>query len=423
MTAQQAEWRNWSGSVSARPRVLVEPRDEGELAGAVRGAARVRVAGAGHSFMPLCASDDRIVSLERMEGTLYVSSDRASVRAPAGWSLKRLTAALWAEGLALSNQGDVDPQSLAGAMATGTHGTGITLGSLATFARGFRLVDADGQARWCDATTNPDLFEAQRLSLGLFGIATEIEVAVVPAFHLIERIEKRRWAEVRESFMEEAQRHRHLEFWMFPYSDQVILKTLDPCDPCAPPASTSDIEEALFRRLLDMGVAIPRLIPWLQRGMMQTGFGAGRQGPAPAIFPSARTTRFEEMEYEMPAAIGLDTLDDLVRLIRRERLPVSFPFEFRLVAADDIWMSPMNAGPVAAISMHQYARQDWRAPFAAAEPVFQAYGGRPHWAKRHTLHRDAVTRLYPMAERYRAVRREADPAGKFLNPHLEALFG
>jgi FAD-linked oxidoreductase len=423
MTAQQGQWRNWSGSVSARPRSLATPRDEGELAAIVRGAARVRVTGAGHSFMPLCASDDCIVSLGRMEGALHVAADRRTVRAPAGWSLKRLTAALWDEGLALANQGDVNPQSLAGAMATGTHGTGVALGSLSTFARGFRLMDSEGATRWCDAGTNPNLFEAQRLSLGMFGIATEIEVAVVPAFHLVERIEKRRWAEVRERFMEEAQRHRHLEFWLFPYSDQVILKTLDPCDPCDAPASTSDMEEAMFRRLLDLGVAVPRLIPWLQRGMMRTGFGAGRQGPAPAIFPSDRTIRFEEMEYELPAAVGLDTLDELVRLIRRDRLPVSFPFEFRLVAADDIWMSPMNAGPVAAISMHQYARQDWRAPFAAAEPVFRAAGGRPHWAKRHTLDRDDVTRLYPMADRYRAVRRGADPAGKFLNPHLEALFG
>lgn len=423
MAQPPSRWRNWSGSVSANPRARAFPRDEGELAAAVRAAARVRVAGAGHSFMPLCASDDCIVSLERMDGALSIAPDRATVRAPAGWSLRRLTAALWDEGLALANQGDVNPQSLAGAMATGTHGTGVALGSLSTFARGFRMMDGTGATRWCDAATTPGLFQAQRLSLGLFGIATEIEVAVVPAFHLVERIEKRRWAEVRERFMEEARHHRHLEFWLFPYSDHVILKTLDPCDPCEAPASTSDIEEAMFRRLLDLGVAVPRLIPWLQRAMMRTGFGAGRQGPAPAIFPSDRSVPFEEMEYEMPAAVGLDTLGELVRWIRRGRLPVSFPFEFRLVASDDIWMSPMNAGPVAAISMHQYARQDWRAPFAAAEPVFRAHGGRPHWAKRHTLDRDDVTRLYPMAERYRAVRRVADPGGKFLNPHLEALFG
>jgi FAD-linked oxidoreductase len=423
MAGDGAGWRNWSGSVSAHPRLILRPRDEAELSRAVRAATRVRVTGAGHSFMPLCETDGLLVSLDDMAGTVKVAPDRQSVRAPAGWSLRRLTEALWQEGLSLANQGDVNPQSLAGAMATGTHGTGAALGSLATFARGFRLMDAQGDARWVDARSAPDLFAAQRLSLGMFGIATEIEVAVVPAFHLAERIEKVRWAEVRETFHARAATVRHLEFWMFPYSDRVILKTLEPCDPCPAPAATSDIEEAAFRRVLDLGVRAPRLIPWLQRGMMLTGFGAGRRGPAHAIFPSDRTVRFEEMEYELPAAVGLEALAALVGWIRRRRLPVAFPFEFRLVAGDDIWMSPMNAGPVAAISMHQYARMAWRDLFVEAEAILRDRGGRPHWAKRHTLTRDDVTRFYPMADRYRAVRRQADPAGKFLNPHLEALFG
>src|SRR5258706_832613 len=162
-------WSNWSGSVTASAPVL-RPKSEAALAAAVRDARTVRATGAGHSFMPLCQSDALIISLEDMDATLTVAPDRRTVRAPAGWSLKRLTAALWAEGLALANQGDVNPQSLAGSMATGTHGTGRELGSLATFARGFRLIGPDGEARWCDRKTNPDLFQAQRLSLGLFGI-------------------------------------------------------------------------------------------------------------------------------------------------------------------------------------------------------------------------------------------------------------
>jgi len=344
------------------------------------------------------------------------------VRIPAGWSIRRLTAALWEEGLALANQGDVNPQSLAGAMATGTHGTGVDLGSLSTFARGFRLVGADGEAHWCDADTNADLYQAQRLSLGLFGVATEIEVAVVPAFHLSERIEKRRWAEIRESYDELAQQHRHIEFWFFPHSDHVILKTLDPCDPCDPPPSTTDMEEATFRCILDISARLPFLTPLLQRLMMKSGISGRRRGPAHTIFPSDRTIRFEEMEYEMPRTAGLETLDEVVGWIRKKRLPVTFPFEYRTVAADDIWMSPMNAGPVAAISMHQYAKMPWSTLFADAEAIFRGAGGRPHWAKRHTLSCADVAALYPMAGRYTAVRRAADPTGKFLNPHLETLF-
>lgn len=414
-------WSNWSGSVRA-PVDLRRPRDEAELAEIVRSARTVRPTGAGHSFMPLCESGDAIVSLEDMAGAITVAPDRRTARIPAGWSIKRLTAALWDEGLALANQGDVNPQSLAGAMGTGTHGTGRDLGNLSSFARGFRLIGADGEARWCDATTNPHLFQAQRVSLGLFGVATEIECEVVPAFHLAERIEKKPWGEIRERYDELVEQLRHVEFWFFPHADQVILKTLEFCDPCDPPPSTTDMEETAFRRVLNVGAVIPPLIPTLQRLMMKTNMKGRRRGPAHAIFPSDRTIRFEEMEYEMPRAVGLETLDEVVSWIRRKRLPVSFPFEFRVVAPDDIWMSPMNAGPVAAISMHQYAKMPWRKLFADAEAIFRAHGGRPHWAKRHTLKRGDVDALYPMAERYREVRRAADPTGKFLNPHLAELF-
>jgi FAD-linked oxidoreductase len=407
--------------VSANGRVA-RPRSEDELATLVRDAQRLRATGAGHSFMPLCESGELILGLDDMAGEIRVAADRQTARIPAGWSIRRLTAALWEEGLALANQGDVNPQSLAGAMATGTHGTGTDLGSLSTFARGFRLVGADGEARWCDADTNADLYQAQRLSLGLFGIATEIEAAVVPAFHLAERIEKRRWAEVRESYEELTQQHRHVEFWFFPHADHVILKTLDPCDPCDPPPSTTDIEEETFRRVLNISARLPFLTPSLQRLMMKSNISGGRRGPAHSIFPSERNLRFEEMEYEMPRAVGLEALDEVVGWIRQGRLPVTFPFEYRVVAADDIWMSPMNAGPVAAISMHQYAKMPWDGLFADAEAMFRSAGGRPHWAKRHTLNRADVAALYPMAERYTAVRRAADPHGKFLNPHLETLF-
>jgi FAD-linked oxidoreductase len=414
-------WSNWSGSVTADAKVL-RPQSVDELSAAIRGATSVRATGAGHSFMPLCESDGVILNLEDMAGVVTVAAGRKTARIPAGWSIKRLTAALFDEGLALANQGDVNPQSLAGAMATGTHGTGRDLGNLSTFARGFNLVGADGEAIWCDATANADLFQAQRISLGLFGIATEIEAEVVPAFHLAERIEKKSWAEVREQYDDLVEQHRHVEFWFFPHADHVILKTLSLTDPCDPPPSTTDMEETAFRRVLGIGAAMPFLVPSLQRLMMRTGFNGRRRGPAHTIFPSDRTLRFEEMEYEMPRAVGIETLDAVVGWIRKKRLPVSFPFEFRVVAEDDIWMSPMNRGPVAAISMHQYARMPWRSLFADAEAIFRDHGGRPHWAKRHTLTRGDVDTLYPLAERYRSVRRAADPAGKFLNPHLAELF-
>ena len=418
----QARWTNWSGSVQARPRRFVHPDSEAELAQIVARSAKVRAVGAGHSFMPLCDTAGTLVSLADLPGALHIAADRRRVRVPAGWSLKRLGEALWEEGLSLANQGDVNPQSLAGSIATGTHGTGRTLGSLASFARGFRLLTADGGIRWCSATQESELFEAQRLSLGLFGIALEIDIDVVPAFYLEERIEKRRFDEVAEQFDTLAAENRHVEFWLFPHADHVILKRLNITNACVPPPRVNDAEEATFRRVCQIGRAIPPLIPLLQRVMMKAPMGGRRAGAAHAVFPSERTVRFEEMEYEVPQAHGMAALCDVVGWIRRKRLPVSFPFEYRTVAPDDIWMSPMNAGPVAAISMHQYAPMAWRSLFADAERLFRDAGGRPHWAKRHTLTRDDVDRLYPMAERFRMVRRRVDPEGKFMNDHLARLF-
>ena len=418
------EWRNWSRSVTATPARFVKPKTQAELAELVASATKVRVAGAGHSFMPLCETDGLLISLADFEGTLDIAPDRKTVWAPAGWGLDRLTAALWAEGLSLINQGDINPQSLAGATATGTHGTGETLGSIATQACGFRLIQADGSVVECGPERRPDLYEAQRLSLGMFGVAVAIRIHVLPAYHLEERIERRPLAEMAERLDELAAATRHFEFFVFPYSDFVIFKTLHPAEPEGAFRPAADVDEKIFRTVCRLGKAAPFAIPAMQRWMMRmSAKGSRRVGPAYAIFPSERTVRFEEMEYEMPRAVGMATLREAIAYIRRKRLPIAFPFEFRVTAADDIWMSPFNAGPAASISFHQYAGMPWRTPFAEVETILRAGGGRPHWAKRHTLTADDVHRLYPRTPDYLRVRAAVDPMQKFVNADLARLFG
>ena len=414
------EWRNWSGSVVAHPAAIARPRNEAELATIVRSAGQVRVTGAGHSFMPLCETSGTLVSLDDMAGELVVAADRQSVDAPAGWSLKRLTAALWAEGSSLPNQGDVNPQSLGGALATGTHGTGQELGSLAALAQGFRLVLADGRIVDCDQTTEPELFQAQRLSLGLLGIATRARVAVIPALHLEERIEQRPLAEVLERLPELADATRHMEFFLFPYAGSVTLKTLQPTQAVELPEEASD--DRVWQACCDLAAAAPRSVPMVQRTLAHVTRSSRRAGPAWRIFPSERTVRFEEMEYELPVANAVAALREALELVRTRRMPLIFPFEFRLVAADDIWLSPFHAGPCASISVHQYAPMPWAEHFAELEAVFRTHGGRPHWAKRHSLTSADVRALYPMAEAFGRVRKSFDPEGKFMNDHLRQLF-
>lgn len=374
--------------------------------------------------MPLCATDGLLLDLSVLEGDIEVAEDRTSVWAPAGMSLAKLTARLWSMGLSLANQGDVNPQSLAGAISTATHGTGETLGSLSTFALGFRIITADGEIVECDAVKRPKMFEAARVSLGLLGVMTRIRISVVPAFHLRQRLFGARIGEIRECFDEWSAANRHAEFFIFPYSDLAVVKILDQVEPPQTPAPVAkDIDEGAFRFACELARAMPFTIPLLQMLMARVGAGESESfGPAYQVYPSDRTIAFEEMEYELPRAAGLLTLDEVIAEVRRRDLPVVFPFEFRVTAGDDIWLSPFNRGPCASISMHQYGPMDWTAPFAAIEPIFRAAGGRPHWAKRHTLSARDVSELYPRAGEFEKIRSRVDPDGKFANPLMSELF-
>lgn len=417
------QWKNWSGSVQAAPQRIAQPKTEAELAALVRESRKVRVVGAGHSFMPLCETDGTLLSLSELEGALQFNADKSRVWAPAGWSLAKLTAALWEAGVSLINQGDVNPQSLAGAIGTGTHGTGATLGSLSTTARAFRLMQAGGSVLSCSEGERPDLFQAARLSLGLVGVATAIEIDVLPAYHLEERVESHPIEEIEARWEELAAANRHVEFFVFPYGSHVALKTLNPAPGEGPLKRMSDMDDRLFRIVCDACATMPFLTSHLQPHIIGPGVRQRRVGPAYQIFPSDRTVRFEEMEYELPRANGWAALKEVIAWIRKRKLPVTFPFEFRLTAADDIWLSPFNGTPGASISMHQYARMPWRDLFAEAEPIFRAHGGRPHWAKRHTLTAADVDALYPDAAKFKRVRNEFDAGVKFANAHLTQLFG
>jgi FAD-linked oxidoreductase len=418
----QAVWRNWSGSVEAKPAKIFRPRDEAELAAAIVAARKVRAVGAGHSFMPLCETDDLLVQLDQLETDLIIAPDRRTVCVPAGWSLKRVTAVLWDAGLSLANQGDVNPQSVAGALATGTHGTGAALGSLSTLARAFRLIDADGNIVQCSTLERRDVFEAARLSLGMVGIATRIDLAVEPAFHLQEQLSAQRYEEARDQFLEHAAHNRHIEFFVFPYGPHAIVKRLNPCADEGPLSRVNDMDEKGFKTLCDLCAFAPFLTPLLQRGLVPARLQSRRVGPAHQIFPSERTVRFEEMEYALPLDAAFPALDAIIAHIRKQRLPVTFPFEVRIVAGDDIWLSPFNRGPAMAISLHQYAKMAWRDVFADAEAIFRDHGGRPHWGKRHTLDARTAVALYPKIASFNAVRAMLDPGDKFLNPHLASIF-
>ena len=418
-----AEWSHWSGSVVGHPAEVVRPRTEAELSAVVAKASRVRVAGTGHSFMPLCETDGVLISLADQEGVIEVSADRKSVWTPAGWSIAHVTEVLWAQGLSMPNQGDINKQAVAGAVSTATHGTGRKFGSLSTQVAALRIVLADGSVVECDKDREPELFEAARVSLGMLGVLSRVKLNVVPAFRMKETNQRRPIKEVLENWDALANQYPHAEFWNFPYAEHVTFKTLEVVDEGDDPDEV-DRSRAVFQALCDLAAVAPRFAPTLQRMIVRAAGRSSHSRAAPAwrIFPSERDIKFEEMEFEIPAANGIAALKAAIKEVRDRGFPIIFPFEFRTVAADDIWMSPMHAGPCVSISFHQYARMPWQEAFKAVEAVFAAHGGRPHWAKRHTLTPEDVLRLYPMAQRWGEVRKQVDPTGKFLNTHLRQLF-
>lgn len=415
-------WTNWSGSVQVQPSELLRPTNEEQLAGYVSRAKKLRIVGAGHSFTPLCETTGSLIDLSALPAEVTIEPDGATAWVPGGLSIAKLTRELWQRGYSLANQGDVNPQSIAGALATGTHGTGAELGSLSTLARGFKLMLADGSVVQCSEREKPDLFQAARLSLGLIGIVLSVRIAVLPAYRLEERTVKVAMAELPARFAELAQTHRHVEFFVFPYADHAIVKTLKlTTDPRAakPPAPW---EEPIFKLACDVGARWPGATRSAQRTLMRLVTSGHRAGPAHEIFPTQRNVRFEEMEYEVPRAAGFAALQEASDVIRKRSLNVTFPFEFRWVAGDDIWLSPFNRGACASISVHQYTKLPYREVFQAVEPVLAAYGGRPHWGKRHTLGAREVMALYPGAEDFMRVRELVDPSGKLANAYLLGLF-
>ncbi|MCF4164275.1 FAD-binding protein [Zavarzinia compransoris] len=428
--AVAAVWRNWSGLQRAAPATVFRPVEETGIVAAVREAGvrgwNLRPIGAGHSFTPLCVTDGAQIDLSGHAGIVAVDGGRATVRA--GTTIRALGPLLRAKGLNLANQGDIDAQAIAGAVGTGTHGTGIRFGCLSSLVSGFRLVTATGEVVDADAAGDPDLFQAGRVSLGVLGVFSTLTLDCPPAYSLREESRVRPLDAVATEFPEIAAAHDHAEFFWFPMADQVVVKTLDHTGD-AP--SGGRRRRAVKAMVLENGAIwtmgrLSRLMPGLTAPLCRLSAALGGGGVhvdhAERVFPSPRWVRFNEMEYAVPAEQGMDCIAEIRKWFRRTGTRIYFPIEFRRVAADDIWLSPFHGRDSATIAVHRFAGEDFTAYFEAMAAIFANHRGRPHWGKLHFLKRADLTRLYPEWERFAALRCRLDPKGLFLNDHLRAIF-
>jgi FAD-linked oxidoreductase len=426
-------FRNWSGSVRCAPARTVAPTGLDDLVAVVADSARtgrtVRVVGAGHSFTPLVATDDTLVSLEAYQGIEHIDRDRGEVTVRGGTTLARLNADLLAAGLAMENLGDIDAQSIAGAISTGTHGTGAAFGSIATQVTALRLVTPPGTVVDCSNDDKPDLFAAARVSLGTLGIIASVTLRVLPAYRLWYRHEREPVDALLDDLPGLAAAYRHAELYWFPHTPHALVKrqnaTDAPADGSGPLARAKElaVENAALGALCGAARAIPASARAIIRTIPRAITPAEGVDHSHEVFATRRLVRFQEMEYAVPRRHGADALRDIRAWLDRHRYPVVLPIEVRFVAADDLWLSPAHDRDVTYLAVHAYQGMPFREYFLAAEEIFRSYDGRPHWGKMHSLSTGALRASYPRFDDFCGVRAATDPDGVFLNGYLRRLLG
>lgn len=421
-------WRNWTGDQECTPTAVVRPATVDELSEQVAVADSVRVVGAGHSFGDIVCTDGTLVSLDHLSGLIDYDDVSGHVTVGAGTRLHTLNDLLDGLGRAMANLGDINVQSVAGAMSTATHGTGARLGNLATQVVSLDLVLADGSVRTIDGG---DELKAARVSLGALGVISAVTLKTVPAFRLRGVDEKRSLDETLTRLDEFADVNDHFEFWAFPHTDAALCRTNNRTDdPARPPGPIKAYltETVLENKVLDaisrVGRRFPRQIPRLNRFVTNAFSELDRVDVGHRIFSSVRDVRFTESEWAIPRDAAASVVREIFAEIETRKFDVNFPLEVRFVATDeDSFLSPAWARDTAYIAVHMYQGMPYEPFLRAVQDVALAHEGRPHWGKRHFLAADVLATKYPNWDRFQAVRRALDVHGKFTNAHVRRVLG
>jgi FAD-linked oxidoreductase len=431
---ENSGWRNWAGNETARPRRIVTPRSAEEVADEVRKAGAdgltVRMAGTGHSFTPAAATDGVLLRPGGLTGIRSVDPAAGLVTVEAGGPLRALNAELLAQGLSLANMGDIQVQTVAGAIQTGTHGTGRDIGGMAAQVAGLEMVLADGTIATCSATDSPKLFDAARVGLGALGVLTAVTFRVVPAFLLEAREEPMGWSEVISRLDELTSENEHFEFYWFPHTEGCLTKRNNRS--AGPPRPLGRVRYLLDDEFLSntvfgvtcrIGHAVPALIKTVN-GVAGRALGARSYTDAAyKVFTSPRRVRFKEEEYAIPRESLRDVLGEVRALFARRDWRISFPIEVRVTPGDDVWLSTAYGRSSAYIAIHVFHASAHQEYFRDVEAVMTAVGGRPHWGKMHTRTADYLSQAYPKHGDFVALRDDLDPERRFGNAYLAQVLG
>ncbi len=427
-------WRNWTGDQACAPAAFEQPTRVEDVAEAVARASErgwtVRVAGAGHSFTDAVLTDGLMLSLDRMNRVLDVDRASGLVRVEAGITLHAVNEVLAANGLALANLGDIDVQSVAGATATGTHGTGARLPNLSAGLHSLELVLADGSRLEVNEASDSDAWRAARISIGALGVVTAVTVRAVPAFTLRAVDEARPLEDVLESLDELVDSNDHFEFFTFPYSPLALTRTNNRGDDAPRPrahlkAWTDDVllNNHVFGLACRFGRRFPSAIPAVNRLVSRLSGKRQRVDRSDRIFASPRRVRFTEMEYAIPRADAAEAVRAVRGLVEERGLAVSFPLEVRWVTPDDAFLSPAQGRETCYVAVHVFHGMEWEPYLRGVEAIMEGFDGRPHWGKRHFQTATTLAPRYPDWDRFGAVRARLDPGGRFANGYVRRVLG
>lgn len=426
--------KNWANNVEWNPLEVLYPISEKEIQDfvlkAIHHNKKIRVIGSGHSFTPLCSTDQILISLNKYQGKIAINRKKNLATVKAGTKLSLLGELLFKEGLAMENLGDINVQSIAGAISTGTHGTGINLKSISNQVVALRFVNGKGEIIECSQTKNLELFKAAQVSLGCLGIITEITIQCVPTYKLNLQNKKEKLSDVLANLEERNSLNRNFEFYWIPYTNTAWTKTSNIVEDSEPDKinffnywTEFVLENYVFKVFCEYAKLFPSQNKTVAKITAASISNVKKTYHSHKVYATQRLVKFHEMEYNIPSEAYNDVFKDIKKIVNSKKFDIHFPIENRWVKGDDVYMSPAYGRDSAYIACHVYNKKEYKAYFSALEEVFKAYNGRPHWGKMNTFTTQDIIKVYPKFDAFLIHRKEQDPENIFVNPYIKTLFG
>jgi FAD-linked oxidoreductase len=428
-----SRWKNWAGNEIAHPTSIETPRNEEEVISIVREAAsrgeKVKIPGSGHSFTPAAVTDGRMVRINALQGIYSIDRSRMEVRVGAGTTLSDLNRLLAVEGLAMANLGDIAYQTVAGAISTSTHGTGVALPGLAAQVTAMRIVDGHGNLVECNSEKNSEILDVARVSVGALGAITECTIRVVDAFRLHAHEQPMRLDDVLDNIEELRLSNDHFEFFWIPHTKWALTKRNNRTDEALDPLpkgrgwiEKTFMENFAFGAVCKVGKMRPALIPRLATALPSSG-SRTYINDSYKIFASPRLVKFYEMEHALPAASLAPALREIRAMVEKKGYLLNFPVEVRFTAPDDVPLSTGYQRESAYIAVHVYKGMEYGPFFKDVEDILRRYDARPHWGKVHHREKVELSTLYPRFNDFLVMRDRLDPQRTFSNRYTERIFG